>query len=113
MDANRFDAMARGLTADTSRRRVFGGLLAGTATLLTGATVLGAKGGNGKRKNKPKVSFCHRRKNGTYKLISVGGSEQKGHRKHGDAECVCEGTEPCTFSCDQTTGLCVAEAPAG
>lgn len=112
MDAHRFDTITRGLTADTSRRRVFGGLLGGAATLLTGATVLGAKGGNGKRKNKPKVSFCHRSKNGAYKLITVGGSEQKGHRKHGDSPCVCEGPEPCTFTCNQETGACEVAPPA-
>lgn len=118
MDGVRFDSVTRGLTKNTSRRQVFGGLLGGAAAALTGAGVLeAAKGGNGKGKakgkgkgkNKPKVSFCHRTGNGSYHLITVGGSKQKGHRKHGDQECpanICDGRAVgCTAVCT-STGAC-------
>jgi hypothetical protein len=120
MDGNRFDTAIRDLTTNASRRKLFGGLLGGVATTLAGVSVLEAeKGGNGKgkakghgkQKNKPKVSFCHKTGEGTYQFITVGGSQQKGHRKHGDVECTtnpCEGsTVPCTVSCT-STGQCVA-----
>ncbi len=120
MGETRFDMTIKGLVNNTSRRQVFGGLLGGAAATLAGASILNAKkGGNGKgkakgkgkRKNKPKVSFCHKTGEGTYQFITVGGSQQKGHRKHGDVECTpnpCEGsTVPCTVSCT-STGECVA-----
>lgn len=122
MDGTRFDTMIKGLMSNTSRRQLFGGLLGGAAATLTGVSLLeAARGGNGKGKakgkgkskgkNKPKVSFCHKTGEGTYQFITVGGSQQKGHRKHGDVECTpnpCEGsTVPCTVSCT-STGQCVA-----
>ena len=118
MDENRFDSVARRLTKTASRRQVFGGLLGGAAAALTGASVLeAAKGGNGKGKDKgkntPKVSFCHGTGNGGFHLITVGGSKQKGHRKHGDQECpatICDGRAVgCTPVCT-STGACAPSA---
>ena len=122
MDGTRFDMKIKGLMNNRSRRQLFGGLLGGAAATLTGVSLLeAAKGGNGKGKakgrgkskgkNKPKVSFCHKTGEGTYQFITVGGSQQKGHRKHGDVECTAnpceESTVPCTVSCT-STGQCVA-----
>src|SRR5215212_6668039 len=44
MDEKRFDTMARGLARLASRRRVVGGVLGGTLTLLTGPSAIAIRG---------------------------------------------------------------------
>ena len=44
MDEKRFDTMARGLARLASRRRVLGGVLGGTLTLLTGSSAIAIRG---------------------------------------------------------------------
>ena len=44
MDENRFDTIARGLAQLSSRRRVLGGVLGGTLTLVTGSSAIAIRG---------------------------------------------------------------------
>lgn len=44
MDENRFDTIARGLAPLSSRRRVLGGVLGGTLTLVTGSSAIAIRG---------------------------------------------------------------------
>ncbi|MBW3632283.1 MAG: hypothetical protein KY456_04555 [Chloroflexi bacterium] len=131
MDDNRFDMMIKGMTRNTSRRQVFGGLLAGAAATLAGVSVLEAKkggngkgigkgvgggkgngkgkgNGNGKKNGKGKATFCHRTGNGSYHAITVSQSARKAHAGHGDVECAPHPCRTYTGSCTQTpvTGLC-------
>lgn len=124
MNEYRFDKITRGLTAGTSRRQVFGGLLGGAAVLLTGATVLEAKQNgqgkgkgkgrgksNGKGRGRPKVQFCHRKRKGEdYTLISVGSPAAKAHRGHGDELCEPETCRVAT-GCNED-GSCIFEQAA-
>src|SRR5689334_9764070 len=102
MDNLSFDRLAQILTAEGSRRRLLGGLVAGAATAITGSVALGAKGkgkakGNGKGKGsgkgygptgapgKNKVGVCHLDdETGLYTYLEVPPPAMKGHQKHGD-----------------------------
>ena len=62
MDENRFDTIARGLARLSSRRRVLGGVLGGTLTLVTGSSAIAIRGklrrarrGHGQRGDRHRV----------------------------------------------------------
>jgi hypothetical protein len=83
MESKHFDAITRGLTRETSRRRAVGGVLAGAMALLTSGAALEAKPGGGKGPGKTKTQICHYQgtKNGTpkYKVLKLGGPGAENH----------------------------------
>lgn len=124
MDDKRFDTITRGLTRDTSRRRVVGGVLAGAMALLTGATALeakpggigkGNKGGAGKGRGKTKAKICHfREETGDYKVLTLGAPGAENHLKNHEEDApyvdccpgdTCPPRECSAGSCD-ATGTC-------
>lgn len=126
MDTSRFDALIQRLGAFSSRRTTLGVLLGGAAALLTGAAALDAKkGGKGKGKGQPKVTFCHATgQDNQFTLISVGGPAAKAHRKHGDTECIagtcqtggatgCNTDGTCVFAKAAKGATCVVEGQSG
>lgn len=136
MDDIRFDALTRGLTNGTTRRKVAGGLLGGALAVLGGAAALEAKrggkgkskgkgggngGGNGRGKGNTKVSICHFSDDtGEYQVLTLGAPGADNHLKHheddtpfvdccpGDA---CEAAECCTTAeCVEGTCACTVVA---
>lgn len=98
MEDMKFDRLTHHLTVEGSRRRMLGGIVAAAAAVVTGATVLEAKGkskakGKGKGKGhgaagapgKNKVGLCHLDdESGLYTYLEVPPPAMKGHQKHGD-----------------------------
>lgn len=104
------------LTRAGSRRQVLGGIVGTTAAVLTGATVLEAKGkrkDQGKRQDQgkgkgsagapgkqPKVGLCHLdEESGAYTYLELPPPAAKAHVKHGDqelneADCLALNTAP-------------------
>ena len=86
MDRNQFDTMTRGLTSETSRRRIVAGVLGGAVALLAGASLAapGGKKGGGALKSKPtKTPICHfDEETGLYTFVQVPLKPGKGHAKH-------------------------------
>jgi hypothetical protein len=115
MDDRRFDAITRGLTRQTSRRRAVSGVLAGTMALLTGATGLEAKPGGGKGPSKSKKAVCHfsNGKGGKYKKLTLGGpgadSHVANHANDGYFGDCCPG-DTCTAQGQCFTAACSKDA---
>ena len=123
MDENSFDAIAKGLTTEGSRRQLLGAIVGTAAAVLTGATVLEARGqSQGKRKDQGKgkgkrqdqgrgqdqgqgygpddapglnmVGLCHRDdETGSFTYMEVPQPAVPGHQRHGDV--LAEGPEDC------------------
>ncbi|MFN8594323.1 MAG: hypothetical protein U0031_22960 [Thermomicrobiales bacterium] len=123
-----FDRLSKRLSSESSRRRVLGGLLGGTAAVLAGTATLEAKRksnarangngngkGNGNNKGQgagtEKVQICHRT-NGHrgYTLITVGAPASNAHTRHGDT--VCDLVACQTVSGCDDDGACTYEAVA-
>jgi hypothetical protein len=91
-----FDSLTHVLVTDTSRRQVLGSLL-GAVTAVAGGGLVAAKR-RGKKKGKPKVTFCH---NG--QTLKVGAPAVDTHLAHGDYLGPCRATCP-PGSCNVEAG---------
>ena len=106
MDGNRFDTTIKHLVKNASRRQMVAGLLSKVVATFAGASILEAKNTKVKKAKKPKVSFCHRTGNGSYRFITVSESASKAHLAHGDVACAPTACQTLSGTCVATTDAC-------